>query len=345
MLVLSEQLGRHASRGKRDFLLARTGGVAQPGDLQRFAGSPAGGINTGWPGKRAEMQPINAVVTAAERTLADLNDVPAILRRDDRRDAILPEQGQVVAVGQFESLRIQNCHVRVEERHAEPHALDFGRDPLALLGVDRVIVHLLIQHHAVDRAVERDDLGMPEFVIRFFLRDLRQCPDAERPQIAQAGRGAYSQRMNAQAAIGRDLEFRLERAVVHRRDLRHLDARRIEQQLLGIGKAAADKRGFDFRAALKAVGRHAAELRLRGGRQGSGSNRNKQGKRRRNARDAFWPTMGHRLPRPRERYRQAKAARWPDALYKPPKSRARSKRRTNRPSNASNRLLRARLFV
>ena len=53
------------------------------------------------------------------------------------------------------------------------------------LASTRVIVDLLIQHDAVDRAIQRHRLGMLELVVRFDLSDLRHRPDAERAKIAQ----------------------------------------------------------------------------------------------------------------------------------------------------------------
>ena len=51
-------------------------------------------------------------------------------------NAVLPDQGGVVAGGQLEPLGVEDRDVGVEERDAEPHPFDLGRDPLALLGLD-----------------------------------------------------------------------------------------------------------------------------------------------------------------------------------------------------------------
>ena len=141
---------------------------------------------------------------------------------------------------------------------------DFGRNAVALLGVDGVVVDLFIQHDAVDRAIQRHRLGMLELVVRLDLSDLRQRPDAERAKIAQSGRGAHAQGVNAQAGNrAAILSFALNEFVVHRRERRDFDAGRIEQQLLGIAEPIAAKGRFDFRAALEAVGRHAREFAAR----------------------------------------------------------------------------------
>ena len=91
-------------------------------------------------------------------------------------DAILPHQRRIVGAGQLETLGVENRHVRIEKRHAQPQAFDLGGDPLALLGLDGKIVDVFILHHAVDRRIEIDLLRRGEFVVGLGFFDLRQGP-------------------------------------------------------------------------------------------------------------------------------------------------------------------------
>ena len=74
--------------------------------------------------------------------------------------------------------------------------------------------------------------------IRLDFFDLGQGADVERPQFAVAAGGADPHRVLPQSAIRRDGELHLH-GVVDRLQGFHLDARRIEENLLRVGQAGA----------------------------------------------------------------------------------------------------------
>ena len=153
------------------------------------------------------MQPVETRAVARVGALADLDDVLAILGRDDRREPVAPDEGGVVADAQLEPLGVQDRHVRVELADPQPEPLDLGRDPLALLGLDDEVIDVFVVGDAVDRHVHRDRLGRREVVVGLDLVDLLERPDAERPQLADPGRRPDPQVVQAERAIRRDLDL------------------------------------------------------------------------------------------------------------------------------------------
>ena len=132
--------------GQRELLFdAARRHVAEP--VERRASRPdlpPAGSTAGGRGKRADVQPIDAAAVAGEGAFADLDDVRAVLGADDRGDAVLPHQRRVVGRASSNRLRVEDGHVRIEERIAQPQAFDLGRDPLALLGLDDEVVDVLV---------------------------------------------------------------------------------------------------------------------------------------------------------------------------------------------------------
>ena len=75
-----------------------------------------------------------------------------------------------------------------------------------------------------------------EVVVRLLLLDFRQQAHRERPQVADAAGRAQPQGVDAQPAIGRDRQLGLDRGVVLGLQFQHLNAGRVEQQLLGVAQ-------------------------------------------------------------------------------------------------------------
>ena len=59
-------------------------------------------------------------------------------------EAVLAEQGRVVAAGQFEAGGVQDRDVGIEERVAEAQAFELGRQPLALLELDDEVIDVFV---------------------------------------------------------------------------------------------------------------------------------------------------------------------------------------------------------
>ena len=92
---------------------------------------------------------------------------------------------------------------------AEPHALDLGGDPLALLGLDGEVVDVLVLDDAGDGDVQRDLLGLGEVAVRLLLLDDGQRADAEGAQLGDAGRVRRRMRVLAERASGAILSLAL----------------------------------------------------------------------------------------------------------------------------------------
>ncbi len=137
-------------------------------------------------------------------------------------------------------------------RDPQPHALDLDGDPLSLLGLDHVVVDVLVVGHAGDGHVHRDRLRRGEVVVRLDLVDLLECPDAEGPQLADAGRRADAEVVQAQWRVGGDLELRLDAVVVDLRERNGRDAGLVEEDLLGVAQPGAGEGDLDLGAALAA---------------------------------------------------------------------------------------------
>ena len=172
--------------------------VADPANFHMVAELAAGGERGGRPGEVADVQAIKALGIAGVSRLADGDHVGAVLGGDQRNEAILPDQGVVVARGQFEPLRVQDRHVRVEQRQAKANSLHLDRDPLPFLRADLVIVDVFIARDAVDRHVHVDLLRPGEIVIGLDLGHLLERPDAEGLQGAHARGGANAEIVQAE---------------------------------------------------------------------------------------------------------------------------------------------------
>ena len=151
------------------------------------------------------MQPVLARAVAAVGALADLDDVLAVGGDHDRTPAVLRRERRVVAGRQLEPLGVEDRDVRVEERDAEPHPLDFDRQPLTLLALDDEVILVLALDDAVDGDVERESAAACRTRCSArLLFDHRQRADPERAHVGDAGRGADAEGVFAEPAVRRD---------------------------------------------------------------------------------------------------------------------------------------------
>ena len=132
------------------------------------------------------------------------------------------------------------------------------------LAVDGVIIDVLVVGHAVDGRLHRDRLRLGEVVVRLDLGHVLQGADAERPELADAGRGADPEVVEAERGVGGDLEGRLDLAVVDGLELRDGDPRLIEEDFLGVGQPLAGEVDLDLGPALAAERPDVVEDRARG---------------------------------------------------------------------------------
>ena len=155
------------------------------------------------------MQPVSALATSAISTLADFNHVLGSGRRHDRGERILQCQWRVIAGGKVESLEVQDRHVRVKQRRPQSHRLHLDGDPLALLGFDNIIVHILVLHGALHGDVQRDRLRLIEGRVRLDFGDLGQSTDEQRAVVRDAAARPDLRDVLAQPAVRRHLTVTL----------------------------------------------------------------------------------------------------------------------------------------
>ena len=129
---------------KRELLRDRAARRADVGHVDRLPEPAAARINGQRAGERADVQAIVAAVGAAEGTLADLDHVGAVAGDDHRAGTVLAQERRVVGRRQHEAIGVHDRHRRIEERFAQPQALHLDAQPLALLGLDGIVVDVLV---------------------------------------------------------------------------------------------------------------------------------------------------------------------------------------------------------
>ena len=216
-------------------------------------------LATGWehgggPWEVPDMQAVQALRITGERRLTHGDDVRPVLGGDQRNEAILPDEGVVIARGQLEPLRVQDRDTRVEKRQAQANSLHLNSDPLPFLRPNLVIVDVFLPRDAVDRHIDADQLGPGEIVIGFDLRDVAQRSHAEGLERADPRRGANTKIVQAQPRSVRDLEGGNRLGVIAADDLGDCDSRLIEEDFLDVGEALAGDRDGHLGATLAADG-------------------------------------------------------------------------------------------
>ena len=165
----------------------------------------------------------------------------------------------IVARRQLKTLHVQDGDVRVEECVAEPHSLNLGTQPLALLRLDEEVIHVLAADAAVHCDVERNLLRLIELAVRLFLVDVGQRANVKRAQLGNPRGGANAHSVLAQPGVGRDLHRRLHRAIVDNLKLSDREPRLVEEDFFGVREPAAVEGDRHLDTALSAAGRNAAE--------------------------------------------------------------------------------------
>ena len=249
-LAVESPVGIVHRGGKFYLLLDGAGRIAEEGDFEFFVGLATSGNDGRGPGEVADVQAILAGTIATVSTLANLDDVLAVGRCHDRTTAVLADERRVVAGREFEPLRIEDGHVRVEDRHAEPHAFDFDREPLALLAIDDEVILILVIDDAVDRGVECDRLRECEVAVRFLLVDAGKRPDPEGAEFRDAGGSANAEGVFAEPAFRRNRERDLHLGIVDDFELLDGDARIVDQDFLSIRESSAVEGDDGLSAAL-----------------------------------------------------------------------------------------------
>jgi hypothetical protein len=203
---------------------------------------------------------------AGEGAVAHLDDVFSVFRHNQRGDAVLPDEGVVVAGTQFEPRGVHDRHVGVEQRRAQANRLDLDVDAVSLFRLHDEVIDVFTADVAVDRDVQRDRLRRGEFAVGFLLIDLGEGADEKRAQFGQPGGGTQTHAVAAQFGFRRDLEFRLDRRRILDLELGDLDPAFVEQKFLRVFQAGARQGDVDFGAALPSARNNGTERR-RSGRQ------------------------------------------------------------------------------
>ncbi len=209
------------------------------------------------------MQAVIAIAVAAVRSFANLDVVLAVGRSEDRCGRVLLQQRRVVSRDEFESLRVENGDVRIEHRHAEPHAFDLDADPLSLLGVDHEIIDVFRIDDAVDRHIQGNWLRRGEFGVRFLLFNFGERTDIERAVFGDAARRTDVADVLAKPAIWGDFDRGLDRPRA-RLELSDGKAGRKEHDLLGVSQLSTVEGEHALLTALQASGEDHTERRRRG---------------------------------------------------------------------------------
>ena len=253
LIVLGAQ-AKVAIRGRRESdirgLLA--GDVADPTHRDRLAELTAAGNRRGRTREVADVQAVETRAVAGVGALANLDHISSILGSDHRGEAVLPDERGVVARCEFKSLGVHDRDVRIEQGHAQPDPLDLGADAIPLFGLDREVVDILIVGDAVDRDPGFDRLRLGEVVVRLDLGQFLESPDAEGPQLADAGRGPNADVMEAKQSVGRDLQDGFDMAIVDHLKLYGRDAWLVVNDLLGVGEPGTGEIHLKLGAALAA---------------------------------------------------------------------------------------------
>ena len=97
-----------------------------------------------------------AIIGPAIRCLANEDRVVAIFGNNDRHKRVLLGERRVVDRSELETILVENRHERIKISLPKADAFDFDGEPLALLGVDAIVIGVFVLQRAGYANVRRD---------------------------------------------------------------------------------------------------------------------------------------------------------------------------------------------
>ena len=230
-------------------------GLDEP-DAQLRAELAAGGIDRVRTAEVADVQAVVGIAGTAVGGFADHHVVVAVVFGDEGAVAVLAVQDRVIREGLLELVLVEDRDVRVERAlrdRGQAESVDLDADALALLDGDLVVIDVFGEHHSLDGLVQRNRLGGGEFAVRLLLLHVREGAREELAHVRDAGLRAHAHDVvaGADARVDGQGQFDLVRRAAF--DGLHLEARRVEHQVLEIIETGAAERQFDVGADLAAV--------------------------------------------------------------------------------------------
>ena len=165
-------------------------------------------------------------------------------------------QNRVVGSGLFELVLVEDGDVRIHRAlrdGGEAQAVDLDADALALLDGQLVVVDVLGEDDAFDGLVERDDLGARELAVGLLLLDVRVGAREELAHVRDAGLRADAHDVVAGADGRGDGQRELDLVGGAALDALHLEAGRVEHEILEVVELGAGDRQFDLGSDLATV--------------------------------------------------------------------------------------------
>ena len=236
-----------------ELLLERPGSVAQESHLDLLPHLSAGRINGCRTREDAHVEAISATAVTAISGLTNLDDVTTVGGSHGRDHRILEDQRRVISAGQLESLGVKDGDIGIKQRRCQPHPFDLGGDPLALLGLDDVIVDVLAVHHSGDSDVQRNRLRCRKIAVGFLLGGRSKGTDPEGLVFTDTTGCPHLGHMLPQSAVGQHLDGRLDLAG-SRLELHDFETGAVEEDLLGVLQPSATEDHLVLDPALNPAG-------------------------------------------------------------------------------------------
>ncbi|MEY3548342.1 MAG: hypothetical protein RLZZ552_709 [Verrucomicrobiota bacterium] len=216
----------------------------------------AGGIDGVRTTEVADVQAIEGIGRAAVGRFAHHHVVFAVVFGGEGAVAVLAVQDRVVGGGLLEAVLVEDRDVRIHRAlrdGGETQAVDLDADALALPHGQLEVVDVLGEDHAFDGLVERDRLGAGELAVGLLLLDVREGAREELAHVRDAGLRAHAHDVVARADGLVDGQGELDLVRGAALDALHLEAGRVEHQVLEIVEARAGDGQLHVGADLAAV--------------------------------------------------------------------------------------------
>ena len=242
-------------------------------DGQLRAELAAGGVDGVGTTEITDVQAIVRVVRAAIGGFADHHVIDAVIFGREGAVAVLAVKDRVVREGLLELVLVEDRHVRVEHAagdRGEAQPVDLDADALALLDGELVVVDVFREHDAFDGLVELDRLGGGEVVVRLLLLDVRERAREELAHMRDARLGADAHDVVAGLDFLADRQGQFDLARGAALDALHLEAGRVEHQVLEILEAGPGDGQLEVGTDLAAMRLERRHLRVGGRRDERG---------------------------------------------------------------------------